>query len=681
MATRRRKSTRRSRARPRAPVDLHHLVNEGSETRLRGRLWELPRTPPRPPLPLFVHQAEALEAVLERNRGHSGVIHLPTGAGKTVVALALMQALLRRDPRTVFVWATHGKTVLRQGFGRLLEAAPSFPARLVATWLEGVPAAGSRVLERANVVFVTRHTLTGWLKYEVSTRSRHGPLNLALTSAEGRPVVLIYDECHELGAEKLMAAFRRFHKKLLEPSALARARFRVFGLSATPLPSSGAARRTLAETLFPIVPGTVSARREWGMLVHSSQPMSRLVARNILCPVNLHMHRRGGFEIPAELIDGFDWESGPELPDGLDWPDWLREEIAARGPDKREAHEFAMEFNREVMTDPRVLAHLADRIGAQLPSLGKTIVYCASIRAATRLVALLKNHPRVGPGRVTLVHSRMEDPELVDPGDASEEADSAWRSAQAQIARFRSLGSQPCVMVNVGMLTTGFDDPKIRTVVLARLTFSTNLFWQMIGRGLRGVAVGGTPDCFVIDPVRLTERFELYAGYKPDLTRGGLSDETDQVIRGRLTAEDLAPPVVDRVPLDGPDDDLPGLRVDVAEALRAFLRAETPLSPDESGALFDHVSVAPRPGGGLAWTERAEDAPLEARAHTLRAALEARLDARSKFIGADLMWVLDVLPGLLDAPGVQVALTIVQRVEQHDLRTREAWHRYLAERL
>ncbi len=38
------------------------------------------------------------------------------------------------------------------------------------------------------------------------------------------------------------------------------------------------------------------------------------------------------------------------------------------------------------------------------------------------------------------------------------------------LARFRRLGDEPSILVNVNMLTEGFDDPKVRTVVLARLT-------------------------------------------------------------------------------------------------------------------------------------------------------------------------------------------------------------------
>lgn len=51
------------------------------------------------------------------------------------------------------------------------------------------------------------------------------------------------------------------------------------------------------------------------------------------------------------------------------------------------------------------------------------------------------------------------------------------------------------VLCNQGVLTTGFDDPRITHVVIARPTVSLVLFEQMVGRGLRGPLFGGTEDC------------------------------------------------------------------------------------------------------------------------------------------------------------------------------------------
>lgn len=57
------------------------------------------------------------------------------------------------------------------------------------------------------------------------------------------------------------------------------------------------------------------------------------------------------------------------------------------------------------------------------------------------------------------------------------------------------------VLINFNVFTTGFDDPRIDSVVIARPTFSVVLYSQMIGRGLRGEKNGGTKDCLIVDLV------------------------------------------------------------------------------------------------------------------------------------------------------------------------------------
>lgn len=55
------------------------------------------------------------------------------------------------------------------------------------------------------------------------------------------------------------------------------------------------------------------------------------------------------------------------------------------------------------------------------------------------------------------------------------------------------------VLINFNIFSTGFDDPMIDCVVIARPTFSVVLYSQMIGRGLRGVLNGGTKDCLLVN--------------------------------------------------------------------------------------------------------------------------------------------------------------------------------------
>ena len=64
------------------------------------------------------------------------------------------------------------------------------------------------------------------------------------------------------------------------------------------------------------------------------------------------------------------------------------------------------------------------------------------------------------------------------------------------------------IICNFGVLTTGFDAPKIDVVFIARPTLSIVLYSQMIGRGLRGPAIGGKPICKLIDVVDSIEMYK-----------------------------------------------------------------------------------------------------------------------------------------------------------------------------
>jgi len=69
------------------------------------------------------------------------------------------------------------------------------------------------------------------------------------------------------------------------------------------------------------------------------------------------------------------------------------------------------------------------------------------------------------------------------------------------------------VLCNYGVLTTGFDAPKVRAVVIARPTTSVVLYEQMIGRGMRGPLNGGTDTCTVIDLADNISRFKGQMAY------------------------------------------------------------------------------------------------------------------------------------------------------------------------
>ena len=99
----------------------------------------------------------------------------------------------------------------------------------------------------------------------------------------------------------------------------------------------------------------------------------------------------------------------------------------------------------------------------------------------------------------TVEHSRMLAAVLNIEGAKAAHVDSSLSRTQRRdiIAGFRD--GEINVLLNFGVLSTGFDVPRVSAVVIARPTTSVVLYSQMIGRGLRGPASGGERECSLID--------------------------------------------------------------------------------------------------------------------------------------------------------------------------------------
>ena len=63
-------------------------------------------------------------------------------------------------------------------------------------------------------------------------------------------------------------------------------------------------------------------------------------------------------------------------------------------------------------------------------------------------------------------------------------------------------------LVNYGVFREGFDAPKTRAIIVARPVYSPNLYFQMIGRGLRGPLNGGDDRCLILNVQDNIENFD-----------------------------------------------------------------------------------------------------------------------------------------------------------------------------
>jgi superfamily II DNA or RNA helicase len=57
------------------------------------------------------------------------------------------------------------------------------------------------------------------------------------------------------------------------------------------------------------------------------------------------------------------------------------------------------------------------------------------------------------------------------------------------------------ILINYGVLTTGFDAPATSAAIIARPTRSLVLYSQMVGRATRGVKAGGNAEAEIVTVV------------------------------------------------------------------------------------------------------------------------------------------------------------------------------------
>ncbi|MDB4453812.1 DEAD/DEAH box helicase [bacterium] len=160
----------------------------------------------------------------------------------------------------------------------------------------------------------------------------------------------------------------------------------------------------------------------------------------------------------------------------------------------------------EIRTPLRIEASDSDRraIAAEfsipahiLKQLGSSQV--RNIEILKRLISLCSDGRHVLFFACSVEHSRLIAALLKFAGISAAHLDggtSAGRRGQI-VEEFRDRSIQ--VLCNFGVLHTGFDAPNTDVVFISRPTVSSVLYSQMIGRGLRGPAMGGSPSCEVVD--------------------------------------------------------------------------------------------------------------------------------------------------------------------------------------
>ena len=128
---------------------------------------------------------------------------------------------------------------------------------------------------------------------------------------------------------------------------------------------------------------------------------------------------------------------------------------------------------------------IVDAYEAYIDPSWATLIFATSVEHAQTLAALLNRRG---------VRSRA----------VSGETEAATR--RRVVEEFRR--SEVKALVNYGVFREGFDAPKTRAIIVARPVYSPNLYFQMIGRGLRGPLNGGDDRCLILNVRDNIENFD-----------------------------------------------------------------------------------------------------------------------------------------------------------------------------
>jgi DNA repair protein RadD len=116
-----------------------------------------------------------------------------------------------------------------------------------------------------------------------------------------------------------------------------------------------------------------------------------------------------------------------------------------------------------------------------------------NLKIITKLEDLVKSHKRILVFAATVEHSALLASVLQARGHSAFSVTGATSAFDRQriINLYKSDSSEPIILCNFSVLTTGFDAPRTSCAFIARPTGSLVLYSQMVGRALRGPKSNG----------------------------------------------------------------------------------------------------------------------------------------------------------------------------------------------
>ena len=378
---------------------------------------------------LFEHQRIAVHGVQELlyKTPKRVVLHMPTGAGKTRMAMHVVCQHLINNPNTVVVWLANSEELCEQAAEEFEDAWAYLGNRSLHVYRFW----GARTLDLHSVQ--EGFFVGGFPKLYALARSRL--TDLAVLG--DKTSLIVVDEAHKVIAPTYEVIIEGLSARQMEMPLL--------GLTATP-------GRTWNKPEADEQLASFFHKKKITLKVPGfDSPVDYLVSNGYLAEPSFRRLRYvSGNLTPHEL---------KVLADDLDVPASIMRKLA--GDERR------------------------------------------SVLIVRELEELLDRHKRIIVFATTVAHAEMLSAVLSARGHNSRCVTGETGAAQRAeyIAWYKENTEDKRIIINFGVLTTGFDAPLTSAALIARPTKSLVLYSQMVGRAIRGKTAGGNEKAEIVTVV------------------------------------------------------------------------------------------------------------------------------------------------------------------------------------
>lgn len=378
---------------------------------------------------LFEHQRIAVQDVQEslQKKPKRVVLHMPTGAGKTRMAMHVVCQHLIAHPGTVVVWLANSEELCEQAAEEFQEAWSYLGNRtlnLYRFW-------GSRTLDMRSLE--DGFFVGGFHKLYALVRSRMSELALL----GDKTSLVVVDEAHKVIAPS--------YELVVEGISARQMQMPLLGLTATP-------------------------GRTWNEPEVDAQLSHFFSKQKVTLKVP-------GFENPVDYLVSHGY---------LAEPTFRRLRYVS---DKLSAYEL-----KSLSEDLDVPASVLRKLASDERR---------SVLIIRELEAMLDRHKRIIVFATTVAHAEMVAAVLNARGHSCRCITGETGPVQrAEFINWYKLDNDDKrIIVNFGVLTTGFDAPLTSAALIARPTKSLVLYSQMVGRAIRGKSAGGNEKSEIVTVV------------------------------------------------------------------------------------------------------------------------------------------------------------------------------------